>query len=942
MRPGGTLVERDSELGQIDDAIAAALTGDGGVLVVEGPAGIGKTSLLDEAARRASASGMTVVSAQGAALERDFGFGAVRQLFEPVLRNADAATREGVLAGAAGLARPVVSPEADPAPTDQSAVMHGLYWLTANLATLAALFIVVDDVQWCDVATIQFLIYLARRLEGMAVTVLVAVRTGDPQADTSLLEELLATPAAEVVRPSPLSVDGVRELITERLGPPEPRFVEACHQATGGIPFLVGELLRVLSADGAKPTDAAAATIAATGPSTVAHATMLRLSRLPGSAASVARAVAVLGRQARLDRVAALAAVDLNDARGAVDALAGMEVFAAIQPPQFSHPLVRQAVYDDMSPVVRAEAHYRAADLLGTEDAPVEEVAGHLLLSDPAGRLEVVEALRAAATQALASGAATSAVAYLRRALAEGAMHGQEGAALVHELGGAEAFARDPRAVDDLAEARMLTDDPLVRARIGWELGQAQILSGAWATAQALFNDVLAELDGRDPDMSARIEAGRLGSDVFKEGRSPAMEVRLARLRGLAEGDGPGTRMLAFVLGAMGIFRGQDLAGARALIDRSLDGERLLREEGSESLALVQAVAGLAGLEDLDAVDRATVGVFDDAQRRGSVIGYIMGCHYRTVVHAFGGQLQVAESYLRSAIERSLEYGVTFAIPSLVWAGTNVLLERSGIADIADLVDTTELEPALLASMAGGWLLIARGRLRVQRGKREEGVADLRAGGAILEGAGMDNPVACHWRSPLALALPAEDSEEATELVAYELDRSRAMGLPRSEGVALRAAGMLEGGSDGIDLLRQSLAVVEKADAPLEQARTLVELGAVLRRSNQRASAREPLTAGLDLAHACGAERLAARALEELQASGARPRRPRTFGPDSLTSAEARVARMAADGMTNREIAQALFVTAKTVENQLGAVYRKLGVGSRDQLSSALSSELSS
>jgi DNA-binding CsgD family transcriptional regulator len=131
------------------------------------------------------------------------------------------------------------------------------------------------------------------------------------------------------------------------------------------------------------------------------------------------------------------------------------------------------------------------------------------------------------------------------------------------------------------------------------------------------------------------------------------------------------------------------------------------------------------------------------------------------------------------------------------------------------------------------------------------------------------------------------------------------------------------------------------ADAPLERARTLVELGAALRRANQRAAAREPLTAGLDLAHACGAERLAARAKEELQASGARPRRQRVFGPDSLTSAEARVARMAAEGMTNREIAQALFVTAKTVENQLGVVYRKLRVRSRDQLGAALLPELS-
>jgi DNA-binding NarL/FixJ family response regulator len=141
--------------------------------------------------------------------------------------------------------------------------------------------------------------------------------------------------------------------------------------------------------------------------------------------------------------------------------------------------------------------------------------------------------------------------------------------------------------------------------------------------------------------------------------------------------------------------------------------------------------------------------------------------------------------------------------------------------------------------------------------------------------------------------------------------------------------------------LEDSLRALKGADAPLERARTLVELGAVLRRANQRVASREPLTAGLELAHVCGAERLAARAVEELLSSGAKPRRQRVSGPDALTSAEARVAHMAAEGMTNREIAQALFVSTKTVENQLNSVFRKLRVPSRSQLGRVLSPDLS-
>jgi DNA-binding CsgD family transcriptional regulator len=191
------------------------------------------------------------------------------------------------------------------------------------------------------------------------------------------------------------------------------------------------------------------------------------------------------------------------------------------------------------------------------------------------------------------------------------------------------------------------------------------------------------------------------------------------------------------------------------------------------------------------------------------------------------------------------------------------------------------------------------------------------------------------------LALAEEDRDEALALVDDELHISRRLGLARCEGVALRVQGMLEGGSRGLELLEESLRVLAPVDVPLERARTMVELGAAMRRANQRVASRAPLRAGLELAYVCGAERLAARAMEELHASGARPRREMGSGPDALTSAEARVARMAADGMTNKEIAQALFVTAKTIEKHLGAVYRKLLVSSRSELRGALSPDLS-
>jgi DNA-binding NarL/FixJ family response regulator len=166
-----------------------------------------------------------------------------------------------------------------------------------------------------------------------------------------------------------------------------------------------------------------------------------------------------------------------------------------------------------------------------------------------------------------------------------------------------------------------------------------------------------------------------------------------------------------------------------------------------------------------------------------------------------------------------------------------------------------------------------------------------------------------------------------------------AWGAPRPIGVALRVQGMAEAGPEGIETLRESLAVLRASSAQLERTRTLVELGAALRRANQRAEARELLREGLDFAVRSGSQPLVERAEAELAATGARPRRLLLSGVESLTASEKRVAKFAAEGLSNKDIAQALFVTTKTVDVHLCNVYRKLGIGSRTELPQALGGE---
>jgi DNA-binding CsgD family transcriptional regulator len=235
------------------------------------------------------------------------------------------------------------------------------------------------------------------------------------------------------------------------------------------------------------------------------------------------------------------------------------------------------------------------------------------------------------------------------------------------------------------------------------------------------------------------------------------------------------------------------------------------------------------------------------------------------------------------------------------------------------------------------YLLDSMGRLRIAQGRVDEGIAHFRECGRRLEELETRNPGLVPWRANLAPALAANGQpEEALALAYEEIELARAFDVPRELGMALRAAALVEGGELSIDLLREAVAVLERSPAELERARALTDLGGALRRAGRRSAAREPLRTGMDLAQRCGATVLAERAHRELVASGARPRRLVLRGVDALTASERRVAEMASEGLTNREIAQALFVTEKTVEGHLGHSYRKLGIHSRSELPSGL------
>jgi ATP/maltotriose-dependent transcriptional regulator MalT len=933
------LLEREGELAEVERLLGGVCSGLGELLVVESPAGAGKTRLIEAVCEAASERRMAVLATTASELERDLAFGVVRSLFESLLARLAPTRRRMLLSGAAGLAAPVVSPRrsaAEVRSVDPASVLHGLFWLTSNLAEHGPLVVAIDDAHWADRSSLRFAAYLARRLDDLGVLLAVALRPREPGVEEHLISALTDARRANVVRLAPLSEIAVATLVSKRLADaPDERFCAACHAATGGNPFLVGELLSALASDRVEPVTANAERIGEIGSSSVSRAVLARLTRIGRQAVDLAQAVAVLGARTELRHAAALAGIESAPAARAADALARTEVLASTRPLAFMHPLVHNAIYEAIAPGERSLMHAAAARLLAAEGTTPDRVAAHLLKAEPAADPWVVRALADAATEATARGAPEQAAAYLRRALTEPSAAESRGQVL-YELGSAELLAREPVAVDHLADALAATADPDRRARIALLLGRAAVSTGRLGDASLLLGTAIEELGDTRPEISAQLEAYRSASGVWHPKFVDELNERLPALLTLAARAGPGGRSLLLLLAFRLVFAGGPHDEVLALVEQGLDEGRLVRAESAEAIEVTWAVRALTFIDELERAERVVEAMVIDARESGSVTGYVFATAWRAHIALRRGQVAAAEPDARAAVELATEHGLHFVAPHAHSFLAEALIEQGAPEEAGRVLGHAELGP-MRGTRPESRFLHARALAQLACGEHQAALADLRACQEISESAaGFHNPNVLAWRSTLALALPESAREEALALVDAELGQARTVGQARAIGVALRARALLSEKHDQIELMQQAVAALQSSPSRLEHARALVDLGAAHRRAGRRTNAREPLRRGLDLAAACGASALTARAREELVAAGARPRRERLSGQEALTASERRVARMAADGMTNREIAQALFVTMKTVAMHLTRTYEKLDIGGRAQLPTAL------
>jgi DNA-binding CsgD family transcriptional regulator len=777
--------------------------------------------------------------------------------------------------------------------------------------------------------------------------VALAARPTEPGSEHALLSQIASDAGAEIMRPSPLSRRAVSRLVRSRLSEgAEQEFCAACHLATGGNPFLVHELLTALAANHVEPTAAEAPRVEELGAKAISRSVLTRLRALPEVATRLAEALAVLGANAELRHVAALAGLDETAAGDAADELGAGEVIRVGRPLEFVHSIVGAAIYANIPPARRARAHREAARLLSGEGASSDHVAAQLLQSEPLSDPWVVEALRRAAANALERGASEEAVAYLRRALLE--PPGRDRRPIVlRELGSAELRAggltRDlettrPSAVAHLEEALQLTADPRERAEIALELGEALWASQRHVDGIAVFDRAIAEAAEAAPELVLALEGRLLAAAVLDLASTPLALRRLAALHDL-EGRTEPERALLGVRALAALLEGKPADAVAALAQRALGGKETLEEETSPG-ALMHAAQALTCADRIEEADRFYSQTILDARARGAVRPLTVALCWRSHLLFRRGALADAEADAQEVLDIASTLGWSDDLPASRAFLADALAARGDLVTAHDLLRPDIGAEEMPDYIGWNYLLYSRGGVRTALGDAHQGLDDLLACGDRQARWQTSNPAVIPWRSAAALAHAALGRrEQARHLADEELSSARRFAAGRALGIALRTAGLVAGGEKGSELIREAVDVLQRSPAKLELARALTDLGAALRRQGQRAAAREPLRRGLELAHRCGAGGLTEQARTELLATGARPRRLVLTGLDSLTASERRVARMAADGRTNREIAEALFVSQRTIETHLSHVYRKLEIMTRADLSRAHADE---
>jgi DNA-binding CsgD family transcriptional regulator len=939
------LLEREDELARLEGLLDGARQGSGTAVLIEAPAGLGKTRLLERMRRRADRLDVRVLTARATELERELSYGVARQLLEPAIVGAPDGG-DSLLAGAAAAARPAlglgsaVSGDRPMLDDLSFSTFYGLYWLTANVSEAGPLLLAVDDAHWADAASLRFLAFLATRVEELPVLLLVAARPAPPEAEA--LTALSLDKGIDRIDPQPLGERSIAALLASALeAPPEPAFTAACGELTGGNPFLLTELIRTLRAEAVEPTAAGERALRDRLPDSVARSVLGRLATLSPPAIALARAVAVLGDGCETSLAAALADLEVDDATDAADAIRHAAILDSASELRFAHPLVRDAVYAELPAGARDREHRRAAALLEERGMPDERVAAQLLATEPAGDAHVVATLSAAARTSLEGGMPDMAVTCLLRALHEPPPADRRNE-LMRLLLAAGVRGADKRRLTSLVTPLMtderraeLIADPETFRESADHLAMGLMGLGRDAEARELLARAIDDAEDRG-DLTQAVSRDALLIFLAQMPAHMAREHFERRWAGRLQDDTPEHRLWLALQARWGSLLGDRATEVAKLARRALEGGQVFREN-LDLPTPIQCVNVLTNCDELDAAAAGANALIEAATLGGSMGSLTGGWAARGTVAYRRGDLASAEADIRQAYDLARLRDFLAVVPRVAGLMVRVLAERDELEAADEVLATSGLAGPIPPSNWFESALFSRGLLRLAQGRAREAADDMLGLCERIAGEGATSKIDSPADVYAARALAALGEHDQARLLAEQgLAGARQWGVPSVVAEAMSALGSVTPDNAGIELLEEAVALAAPSPARLVHTKALTDLGIALRRARRPADARAPLREALAIARRCGATALARQAAAELDATGERVPRHTPIGADALTPTERRVAEMAARGMTNREIAAARYVTIKTVESHLRAAYDKLGIRSRGELAAVL------
>ncbi len=939
MSSASQILERDSELARIADALDSAVAGNGRVLVIEGPAGIGKTRLVREARGLARQRGFGRLQATGDDTETSMAWGVVRQMVERSVSRYSGDVRRAILDGPAGAALQAldVAPASTAGDAEIARTLHALWWVAIDLSSTRPLLITVDDAQWADQPSLRFLGYLARRVADLPIALVVGTRP--PTGGTGPLTELTVSPYVERLLPEVLSPSAVAAFHTPEGVTPCADVVAAMHAACGGNPFLTGALLDELvnaGHDVSNPVTAEA--ISGLGPATISRA---MLSRLSPAALGLAGAAAVLGLDASPWLARRVAGIDDDALEQAVAHLVRANVLVGgVDGLTFVHPVIREATVAALGPLTISGMHARAALELQARHAPASQLAAHLLVA-PVGTLpDAADLLTQAATSSLAAGDREVAADCLERALLERpgdtALREQLGATLLRS-------GRPAEAREHLVAAAESATDVRRRAELQAAVSQATLAGEGTEAAVAELEHNLATWPSlADEPIRLVLEAALGVTRQFLPAQRRQAFEHLRQFEDLG-GATSEERTLLALLAQRGRHQNQPCARVADFARRAL-GDGALFDDAARGEGLVGWTLAMMALVSADGVAEGRTEI-ERGRRRvvraGSPVDFAMLANASSLLAWRTGDVAATEAEADAVLAAIRHEPVRPEVVSLRATATHFLcyvaMERRDLAAAKAALAEFDAEAEGMRVIPTIWLLEVRARTCLADDDPHSALRHLDDLRREIEAADVD-PAGLAWRLPAAVAHARLGHDDiARELLAEQVALAARWASPTDLGEAMRVAARFEPDAGvRVERLGEAVAVLASAHDRLEYAKSLVDQAEAWRTLGRRTDARELLLQATEVATACSATALQSRIADALQSLGDRPRRVHAPGPESLTASERRVASLAVIGRSNRDIAQELFVSPKTVENHLGRVYTKLGIGSRRELAGAL------